>query len=299
MSQPRSPNRRAVLAGLTASAAFAGAAPARATAPTLHDLPPIGMGTWITFDVGDDTGARTRRVEVLRAFFEAGGRMVDSSPMYGSAESVLGHCLAELGRERVYAASKVWIPAVAFGPEQMAASRSLWGVERFDLMQVHNLLSYEGHIETLRAMRDEGRVGAIGVTTSHGRRHDRLAGIVERDETLDSVQLTYNILDREAEARLLPMLGERGLAVIANRPFRRGQLIDRLAGRPLPDFAAEIGVETWPQYLLKWVIAHPAVTIAIPATSRVDHMRENMTAMDGPMPDAAMRARMAAYLRDL
>lgn len=293
MNRLRFPDRRMVVSGIAAMAATPLLSDrAQASADSLHDLPPIGMGTWITFDVGDDSAARAQRVEVLRAFFEEGGRLVDSSPMYGSAEDVLGHCLARLGKKQVFAASKVWIPAVSFGPEQIAASRSLWGVERFDSMQVHNLLSYEGHIETLRAMKAEGQVGSIGVTTSHGRRHDRLADIIESDDSLDSVQLTYNILDREAEARLLPMLGERGRAVIVNRPFRRGQIIERLRGRPLPDFASEIGVETWPQYLLKWIISHPAVTLAIPATSNVRHMRENMAAMRGPMPDAAMRVRM-------
>ncbi len=291
------PTRRHVLGGLGAAAFASGGA--LAATGSLHDLPSIGMGTWITFDIGDDSAARAQRVEVLRAFFEEGGRMVDSSPMYGSAEAVMGHCLAELGTDRVVAASKVWIPAVDFGPEQMEASRSLWGIKRFDLMQVHNLLSYEGHIETLRAMKADGAVGSIGVTTSHGRRHERLAEIIAADDSLDSVQLTYNMLDRNAEARLLPMARERGRAVIVNRPFRRGALIERLEGKPLPGFAAEIGVETWPQYLLKWVISHPAVTIAIPATSSVAHMRENMAAMRGPMPDAAMRGRMLDAVRAL
>ena len=286
--------RRAVLGGLAASALpLAGA---MASGTSLHDLPSIGMGTWMTFDVGDDARARAARADVLRAFFDEGGRLVDSSPMYGSAEDVLGHSLARSGADRVFAASKVWIPAVAFGPDQIEASRALWGIERFDLMQVHNLLSYEGHIETLRAMKAEGQVANIGVTTSHGRRHDRLAGIIQGDDSLDSVQLTYNILDREAEARLLPMARERGRAVIVNRPFRRGSIIDRLQGQRLPEFAGEIGVETWPQYLLKWIIAHPAVTLAIPATSSVAHMRENMAAMRGPMPDAAMRRRMRDYV---
>lgn len=291
------------MAGIAALGALS-AGNAVAKTRTLHDLPPLGMGTWITFDVGNDSGTRAQRVEVLRAFFEAGGRMIDSSPMYGSAEDVVGRALAQLvpaqpGAKDAFAASKVWIPAVDFGPEQMAASRALWGIERFDLMQVHNLLSYEGHIETLRAMKAAGEVATIGVTTSHGRRHDRLAEIIEQDDSLDSVQLTYNILDREAEARLLPMARERGRAVIVNRPFRRGALIERLAGRPLPGFAADIGVETWPQYLLKWIISHPAVTVAIPATSSVAHMRENMAAMRGPMPDAAMRRRMLDTVRAL
>ncbi len=281
--------RRTAL-GLVA-AAVAAPVPARASAP----VPKIGMGTWITFDVPrQDEAARDRRVEVLRRFFDAGGRMVDSSPMYGMAEDVMGYCLPRLGDVPLTAASKVWIPAPAMGPEQIEASRALWGIPRFDILQVHNLLGYEGHIETLRAMKAAGQVGEIGITTSHGRRHDDFARIMERDDSLDTVQFTYNMDDREAEARLLPLAAERGLKVIINRPFQRGALIRRVAGRPLPDFAAEVGVTSWPQFLLKWVISHPAVTVAIPATSDPDHMSENMALLSGPMPDAAMRARMLA-----
>ena len=256
-------------------------------------IPAIGMGTWITFDVPPrDTAERDRRVDVLRAFFEADGRMVDSSPMYGMAEDVLGYCLRRIPDAPVFSATKVWIPSVDFGPQQMAASKALWGVPRFDLMQVHNLLGYEGHIETLRAMKTAGDLGQIGVTTSHGRRHDRLAEIIAQDESIDTVQLTYNMANRAAEARLLPMAAERGLSVIVNRPFQRGALIRRIKGRAVPGWAAEIGVTTGAQMLLKWVISNPAVTCAIPATSRVDHMRENMAVLKTPMPDAAMRARM-------
>lgn len=264
---------------------------ARASVP----VPKIGMGTWMTFDVAaQDTAARDRRVAVLRRFFGAGGRLVDSSPMYGMAEDVLGYCLTRLEAAPLVAASKVWIPTPAMGRDQIEASRGLWGIDRFDVMQVHNLLAYEGHIETLRAMKAAGQVGEIGITTSHGRRHDDFARIMARDDSLDTVQFTYNMADREAEARLLPLAAERGLTVIINRPFQRGALIRAVAGRPLPGFAAEIGAASWPQFLLKWVISHPAVSVAIPATSDPDHMTENMAMLSGPMPDAAMRARMLA-----
>lgn len=288
--------RRGLLGGLTAAGTICLPALSAADTTGLSSVPAIGMGTWITFDVRNDVAARDSRVDVLRSFFEAGGRMVDSSPMYGSAEDVLGYCLARIDTPPVYAASKVWIPSVDLGDEQMEASRELWGLPRLDLMQVHNLLSYEGHIETLRAMKSAGQVRAIGITTSHGRRHEEMERIITADDTLDTVQLTYNIADREAESRLLPLARERGRAVIVNRPFQRGALIRQFEGKPLPDFAAEIGVKTWPQYLLKWVISHPAVTVAIPATSSVAHMRENMAVMNGPMPDAAMRARMADWV---
>lgn len=282
-------SRRTALGMIAAT--VAAPMPSRAAAP----VPKIGMGTWITFDIPrQDEAARDRRVAVLRRFFEAGGQMVDSSPMYGMAEDVMGYCLKRLGDVPLTAASKVWIPTPAMGREQIEASRALWGIPRFDVMQVHNLLAYEGHIETLRAMKAARQVGEIGITTSHGRRHGDFARIMERDDSLDTVQFTYNMVDREAEARLLPLAAERGLKVIINRPFQRGALIRRVAGRPLPDMAGEIGVTSWPQFLLKWVISRPAVTVAIPATSNPDHMDENMALLTGPMPDTATRARMLA-----
>lgn len=279
---------------------FADAAPAlpaaAATKPipaTGEAVPVIGMGTWITFNVGDDPAAIASRAEVLRAFFRAGGGMVDSSPMYGSAEAVLGATLAALGHPPgLFSATKVWTGSGADGPAEMAESARLWGLDRFDLMQVHNLLAWEEHLETLKAMKAEGRVRYIGVTTSHGRRHRELARVMEQ-EPIDFVQLTYNIVDREAETRLLPLAAERGIAVIANRPFRRGELIERSRGRPLPGWAGEIACTGWPQALLKFIVSHPAITCAIPATSQVPHMVENMGAGRGPLPDAALRGRMA------
>jgi diketogulonate reductase-like aldo/keto reductase len=261
-------------------------------------LPVIGMGSWITFNVGDDPKLRAARVAVLEAFFERGGTVVDSSPMYGTSEEVIGHCLAEIGERPLFAATKVWTPLQMFGPGQMADSREYWGLERFDLMQVHNLLNWQSHLETLREDKEARKIRYLGMTTSHGRRHETLEQVMTA-EPLDTVQLTYNILDREAEARLLPLAAERGLAVIANRPFQRGRLFDLFAQQPLPPFAAEIDCANWAQFLLKFVVSHPAVTVAIPATSRVDHMQENMGALYGRLPDAAMRARMIAYVEDL
>lgn len=257
-------------------------------------IPKIGMGTWITFDVRpDEEAARLERVAILRAFFEAGGRLVDSSPMYGMAEDTLGFCLDRLEKTPVIAASKVWIPSTELGRQQIEKSRELWNIPRFDVMQIHNLMQYDGHIETLREMKAAGDVRQIGISTSHGRRHEDFARIMLEEDSLDTVQFTYNIDDREAEDRLLPIAAERGLRVIINRPFQRGALIDRLRGKPVPEFVKEIGIKTWPQYLLKWVISHPAVTAAIPATSKFEHMQENMAILNTPMPDAAMRAKMA------
>lgn len=180
----------------------------------------------------------------------------------------------------------------------MKESRSLWELPRFDLMQVHNLLSWEDHLPTIRRERDAGLVRYIGITTSHGRRHDDLADLM-RSEPLDFVQLTYNIVDREVEDLLLPLAADKGIAVIVNRPFQRGDLIDRLESHALPVWAEDIECRTWAQFLLKFIVSHPAVTCAIPATSRVDHMRENMAVLQGPLPDATTRKRMIDYVRAL
>jgi diketogulonate reductase-like aldo/keto reductase len=279
----------------------AGGAPllTRPIPATGESLPILGLGTWITFNVGEDAVARDDRAEVLRAFFAAGGGLVDSSPMYGSSEAVVGHGLAKLGRpEGLFAATKVWVSSGRSGPGQITRSRELWGVDRFDLLQVHNLLSWEAHLETLLAMKAQGRLRYVGVTTSHGRRHDELEAIMAT-RPIDFVQLTYNVADREAEDRLLPLAAERGIGVIVNRPFQQGALLDDLAGEPLPGWAAELGCASWAQALLKFAISHPAVTCAIPATSRVDHLRENMAAGRGPLPDAALRARMVADFEEL
>jgi aryl-alcohol dehydrogenase-like predicted oxidoreductase len=174
----------------------------------------------------------------------------------------------------------------------------LWGTRRFDLMQVHNLLNWESHLETLLAWKAEGRVRYVGVTTSHGRRHDTLEKVMA-DQPIDFVQFTYNIVDREAESRLLPLAAERGLAVIINRPFRRGALFDHVEGRQLPGWAGAVDCTNWAQFFLKFIVSHPAVTCAIPATSRVDHMRENMGALHGRLPDQAMRERMIRHVESL
>ena len=262
-------------------------------------LPVVGMGTWITFNVGTNQQALDDRTAVMRAFFEAGGAVIDSSPMYGSSQATVGYGLQQLGiPDQLFASDKVWTSDVSEGPEQIAATRDHWGVKRFGVMQIHNLLGWEGHLETLQAMKAEGTIGHIGITTSHGRRHGDLEDIM-KSQPIDFVQLTYNIADREPEARLLPLAKERGIAVIANRPFRRGGLIGATSGEPLPGFAAEIGAETWPKFLLKFITSHPALTMAIPATRSVDHVRENMEAARGPMPDEAMRAKMAAHFDDL
>jgi diketogulonate reductase-like aldo/keto reductase len=266
----------------------------RAIPSTGELLPVIGLGTWITFNVAPRDLPRTRLKEVLQVFFREGGALIDSSPMYGYAEEAVGELLKQVPHERLFAATKVWTLGRWLGVRQMERSQALWGVARFDLMEVHNLLDWKTHLETLKAWKAEGRVRYIGVTTSHGRR----LGLMERvmmSEPLDFVQFTYNIADREAERRLLPLAAERRIAVIANRPFQTGALFDLVRNRPLPDFAAEFDCRSWAQFFLKFIVSHPAVTCAIPATSNPAHMADNMGAGFGRLPDAAMRQRMAEY----
>jgi diketogulonate reductase-like aldo/keto reductase len=255
-------------------------------------LPVVGLGSWITFNVGNDPVARDARAEVVRAFFAEGGRLIDSSPMYGSSQPVIGHALAKLGHPAtLFSAEKVWVGDAAGGTGQMAASRAHWGVPRFDLMQVHNLLAWEAHLPRLLAMKAAGQLRYVGISTSEGRRHAELERIL-RTQAIDFVQLSYNLLDREAEQRLLPLAQERRIAVIVNRPFRQGDLLNQLRRHPLPGWAREIGCDGWAQVALKFVVSHPAVTCAIPATSQVAHLRQNMGAARGRLPDAALRARM-------
>lgn len=294
-----------VALGLAPSSAprLAGAAPAAVLARSIpgtgEPVPVIGMGSWITFDVGKDAGRREERAAVLQAFFAMGGRLVDSSPMYGSSEEVIGYCLSRMPEKRpLFSATKVWTWLQSGGADQMEESRRLWGVDRFDLLQIHNLLSWEGHMETLVARKAAGGVRYIGVTTSHGRRHDDMEMVMAK-QPIDFVQFTYNILDRRAEKRLLPLAGERGLAVIVNRPFRGGDLFDYFAAHPLPEWAGEMDCTSWAQFFLKFVVSHPNVTCAIPATSRVDHMRDNMGALYGRLPDQKMRERMVRYVEKL
>ena len=296
--------RRAVLvgAGAALAAPTLGASAAEVLSKRIpatgEPVPAIGIGSWITFNVGDDPLLRAECRAVMAAFFEAGGGMVDSSPMYGSSQAVIGDALATLDHPAgLFSADKVWTDA-ADGPAQIAETTRRWGVERFDLLQVHNLVDWEANLDTLDAMKEAGRLRYTGITTSHGRRHEELEKVIRRRPP-DFVQLTYNIVDREVERRLLPLALEQGIAVICNRPFQRGRLPDWLAGHSLPGWASEIGVSTWPQFLLKFIISHPAVAAAIPATRNVDHVRENKSAAFGPMPDAAMRRRMADYVRDL
>ncbi len=258
-------------------------------------IPAIGIGSWITFNVGRDPSLRQSRTKVLKAFFEGGGSMVDSSPMYGSSEEVIGFMLKELNYPKsLFGATKVWTSFEGQGLTQIKQSMKLWGIKKFDLLQVHNLVAWEAHLKLLQTLKKEGLVRYIGITTSHSRRHNDFLEIM-KSEPLDFVQFTYNIENREVEKKLLPTAQDKGIAVIANRPFSRGYLIDRYSAHPLPDFAKDINCTNWPQFLLKFIISHPAVTVTIPATSQVAHVKENLSAGLGPLPDDKMRTEMATY----
>jgi diketogulonate reductase-like aldo/keto reductase len=262
-------------------------------------LPPVGLGSWITFNVGDDVAARDSCAEVMRAFFEEGGRLIDSSPMYGSSQEVIGYGLGKLGHPKtLFAADKVWISGVSAGEKQAEESRRHWGVARFDLLQVHNLLSWEEHLPVLFAMKKAGRIRYVGVTTSDGRRHDEVERIL-RSQPIDFVQVSYNVVEREVEDRILPLARDRRVAVIINRPFRRGELTQKTERAVLPGWASEIDCTCWAQILLKFIVSHPIVTCAIPATTRVDHVRQNVGACYGRMPDEAMRRRILSDFEKL
>jgi len=249
----------------------------------------LGMGTWITFDVADNAGVRKQRSQVLQAFFDGGGQMLDSSPMYGYAEEVLGVCLQQTQRDcSTFAASKIWTPVSFDAKAQMKNTENLWGVEPIDLMYVHNLVNWENHLPRLAEWKQAGRIRYLGVSTSHGLRHEELEKIIN-SQYLDFVQLTYNFDKRETENRLIPLARDNGIAVVVNRPFARGGLISKYERTALPGIAKELGCKTWPQYLLLFAVSHPGVTVAIPATSNVDHMQENMAVLQLELPDSELR----------
>ncbi len=256
-------------------------------------IPVIGLGTWQAFDVGSSESARAPLGEVLTRFIGYGGAVVDSSPMYGRAEAVVGDLAANLGiQAKLFYATKVWTSGQKEGVRQMEESFRRLRVQRMDLMQIHNLLDLKAHTETLLKWKAEGRVRYIGITHYTASAHAELEKLV-RTKIYDFVQINYSLGERDAERRLLPAAQEAGVAVLINRPLGSGALFRRVRGDPLPDWAAEIGCGSWAQIFLKWIIGHPAVTCAIPATSNPKHLVDNMAAGLGPQPDARMRQRMA------
>jgi len=257
-------------------------------------LPVVGCGTWRTFDVGDNLQAQAALAEVLSILFDNGGSVIDSSPMYGSSEAVAGAVLTRIGgHERAFVATKVWTEGREAGIAQMEESMRRFQQPRIDLMQVHNLLDWRTQLATLREWKAQGRIRYLGITHyTSGAFADVEA--VMRSEILDFVQINYAADDRTAEERLLPLARERGIGVIVNQPFGGGGLLGKLKGQPVPEWSKEIGCTSWAQLLLKFVLAHPAVTCVIPGTGRPEYMRDNVHAGFGSYPDQSMRQRIAA-----
>jgi diketogulonate reductase-like aldo/keto reductase len=262
-------------------------------------MPVIGLGTYQVFDVGGNQAARPALRQVLTLLFEAGGRMIDSSPMYGTAEAVTGELLGALAaRPKAFLATKVWTSGKANGIAQMKQSAERLRSPVIDLMQIHNLLDWQVHLATLRRMKEQGSIRYLGITHYTAGALAELAAIIAREQ-VDFVQLGYSIESREAEARLLPLCAERGVAVIVNQPFEQGALFRKTRGRALPAWAAELDCASWAQFFLKYLIGHPAITCVIPATAQPDHMKDDLAAGFGKQPDAQQRKQMAKYWDDL
>ncbi len=271
----------------------------RAIPSSGEKLPVVGMGTWQTFDVGASASARKPLEEVLTEFVRLGGRLIDSSPMYGNSEEVAGDLAKKAGvHEKLFIATKVWTSGRQAGIEQMERSATLLQAPRIDLMQVHNLVDVDTHLATLRKWKEAGRIRYIGVTHYHSGAYDDVERIMKK-EPLDFLQINYSIQERDAERRLLPLATDRGIAVIANRPYAGGDLFGRVRSQPLPALATELGCESWGQFFLKFIIGHPAITCAIPATSKLTHLRDNMGAATGPLPNDSQRGEMAELIRGL
>lgn len=294
------------LAAATAAAGFIqpafGAAPAQLMRPIPKSgelLPAIGLGTSRTFDVGETTSERAAQREVLQLFAAQGGRLVDSSPMYGAAESVIGDLAADLGLTRnLFLATKVWTAGRDAGIRQMEASFRRLRTQKIDLMQVHNLLDWKIHLKSLRDWKAQGRIRYLGITHYTESAYDDLARVME-SEVIDFVQLNYSILSRSAEQRLLPLALDKKIAVLVNRPFENADLFGQVRAKALPPWAKDIDCTSWAQFFLKFILSHPAVTCVIPATSKPKHLLDNMQAGLGRLPDLALRERMAKLIREL
>lgn len=274
----------------------------RAIPKTGESIAAVGLGTWQVFDVARDKAARAEAREALKAFADLGGEAIDSSPMYGSSESVAGDLAADLGlHQRLFIATKVWTRGREEGIQQMRESMRRLRVDlkgSLDLMQVHNLVDTDAHLATLRAWKKEGRVRYLGITHYHAGAHAELERLVRRRD-LDFVQINYSLAEPEAERRLLDAAADSGTAVIINRPFAEGAMFARVKGKPLPAWAADFGCESWAQLFLKWILSHRAVTCAIPGTRNPRHVADNLGAARGPLPDAAMRKRIFEHFHKL
>ena len=273
--------------------------PERRIPSTGETVPAVGLGTWQVFDVAGDARATAQAKRTLEVFVAGGGRLVDSSPMYGASESVTGQLAAELGAQtKLFIATKVWASGGRAGIRQMEDSMRKLRAERIDLMQVHNLVDADTHLLTLCDWKKSGRIRYVGVTHYHAGAHDDLERFIERGD-IDFVQVNYSLAEPEAERRLLRVAADSGTAVIVNRPFAGGSVLRRIMGKPLPEWAKDAGSASWAQFLLKWILAHPAVTCVIPGTRNPEHIADDLDAAAGPLPDEAMRRRMAAHFSSL
>jgi aryl-alcohol dehydrogenase-like predicted oxidoreductase len=271
----------------------------RAIPSSGEKLPVIGLGTWQAFDVDLTSDNRRQLGDVLSLFVKLGGRVIDTSPMYGHAEEVIGQLTTALGfQDKIFLATKVWTRGKENGIKSMERSMALLRAKRIDLMQVHNLVDVQTQLATLREWKEQGRIRYLGITHYEAGAFADVEKIM-RSEKLDFVQINYSLMEREAEERLLPLAHERGIAVIVNRPFGGGDLFGRTRSKPLPDWAAELDCRSWAQFFLKWIVANSAVTCAIPATDKPRHLEENIQAGSGPLPDAKMRQRMVELMSSL
>jgi diketogulonate reductase-like aldo/keto reductase len=262
-------------------------------------LPVVGLGTYQSFDVGGGTAERDPLREVLRLFVQQGGTLVDSSPMYGPSESVVGDLAVELGLiGKLFMATKVWTSGREAGIRQMEESLRRMKVERMDLMQIHNLLDWKTHLATLKQWKASGRIRYIGITHYHSGAYAELERLMKSKE-FEFVQFNYSIAEREAEERILPLARELGIAVIVNRPFAQASLFSSVRGKDVPAWAAEFDCKSWGQFFLKYILSHPAVTCVIPATGKPQHLTDNMMAGIGRLPDAAMRKRMVEHMNSI
>jgi diketogulonate reductase-like aldo/keto reductase len=283
----------AATSGTLGAASAAGPLITRKIPSTGEAIPAIGLGTSGPFEVGNSPAERAPLQEVLEAFFAAGARLIDTSPMYSTAEGVLGELMTPAMHERVFLATKVWTRGEREGADQMKKSAELMKHPKLDLIQVHNLLDLDTHLKTLRAMKDQGRVRYIGITHYTVGSQTDLAKVIER-EKLDFVQLNYSAATRNAEDRLLPLAADKGVAVLVNRPFEDGKMFEAVRGKPVPAWASEFDATSWGQIFLKYVLAHPAVTVMIPATGKIRHLEDNLGAARGKLPDAKQRAQIIA-----
>lgn len=268
----------------------------RSIPSTGENLPAIGVGTWRTFDVGESSSDRDPLLSVLKNLLDKGGKVIDSSPMYGNSEKVVGELSTQAGiNSNLFIATKVWTSGKENGIRQMNESFSLLKRKQVDLMQVHNLVDWQTHLKTLRGWKEEGKIRYIGLTHYTDSSHETLAGII-KSEPVDFIQVNYNLLDRHAEESLLPYAREKKVAVIVNRPFEEGALFQKVKGKSLPEWAAEFDCKSWAQFFLKFILSHPAITCTVPGTAKLTHLLDNLAAGSGRLPDEKQRQKMIQFL---